>query len=111
MSIFSETIELNEKTKDKALRPLVLKTNQADAMDKVIHFLEANGFTVDDISKDFYEVFAFEDERELTFSFVNDGGKTSVGIVLFTKRHKFSKKKYLLKLVEQLKQELKNYLI
>lgn len=107
----SETIEVNNHTKSPSLRPIVFKLNQTDSLERFVTFLSDNQYEIGEKSLDFYEIFAYKDDCELTFSFVSDGiNKTILHIVLYTNKHKFSKKKRLLFLINQIKAELKTYL-
>lgn len=110
MCLISETIETSAKSKNALLRPLVFKIDRLVLMDKVVAFLDENGFIVGAVSKDFSEIFASDSRYEYTFIFLQDRSQTILDVILFTESDKFNKKKHLLTLMKKLKDSLGDYL-
>lgn len=110
MWLISDTIETSVQSKNDQLRPLYFKLERFVLMDKIVGFLNANGYIVGEVSKEFSEIYAMDKIREYTFSFVQDQNRTTLNIVLFSETKKFSKKKQLLLLIKKLKEDLKDYM-
>ena len=108
MGIFSETIAADPN--NKKIRPLTFKADAHFMMDKMLDFLNDNNFQVELVSRDFQEIYAVDDYREYTFTFISDGSATSLRIVLFTRFNKLAKKKYLLQTIDKIKESFKDYL-
>ena len=108
MSIFSEVIAADPN--NKKIKPLVFKTDAHFMMDKMLEFLSDNNFRVELVSREYQEIYAVDNYREYTFTFISDGSSTSLRIVLFTRYNKLTKKKYLLQTIDKIKESFKEYL-